>query len=616
VLADLGTEFDRQRIALVSLSTTLATNALVEGQGAQVAVILIGFDDEMAARTQLTSALPDAPVIRIAGGHDHGGEEVCPLDTAALETALEAIQSRVQSYAVAAQYSVRNPDHERRAQQLIQKRTGCPVTASCDLCDALDGPRRALTAAFNTRIITLIMALIEAVQIVLHKNEIDAPLMIVKGDGSITTAKDIIDSPIETILSGPAASVIGARFISELADFIIADIGGTTTDVAIVRNGWPALNERGSKVGGYRTLVSAIDMQTIGLGGDSEVVVDYRGHISLQANRVVPISLLASRWPSTLVRMNADASGTGRGAARFILRPDGHAQDTIATELSDADKQFLDSIGPEPRAWSDVVLRITDLKRVQRLTGRGLLQIAGLTPSDAAHVLDLQSQWSKPAAELACLLSGRDCGLIPANAHSALTDCRQFAQGIFDAVAAASAHIIIERLTGRSFDPRDPLISAVTRGADSLGDLHISLTPKLPLVAVGGPAQVFYPAVGKHLGSQVHIPPGCEVANAIGAAVGMFKTTAVVEITHREEAGYHLHGEQAPVICFEPGEVLSRAQQLARRIAQDKSLAMGGQDLMTEIKIERVDIPDMPGDSGLVSATITAQCLSTPGIGT
>jgi N-methylhydantoinase A/oxoprolinase/acetone carboxylase beta subunit len=407
-------QLSAHQVGLVSLSTTLATNALVEGKGSSVATVLIGFSDDMVKRSKLNDAIPSAQIIRVDGGHDYDGSEYCALDETDLKLKIDALKGSIDAFAVAANYSIRNPGHEKRAKQIIQELTDRPVTASTELSDGLNGPLRALTATFNVRIVSLIIDLVQSVRISMHEHDIDAPLMIVKGDGSIANAESVIDKPIETILSGPAASVIGANFISNLNDFIISDVGGTTTDVAIVRNGWPSLNEKGAMAGGYRTLVRAIDMQTIGLGGDSEVEIDYRGNISLKPNRVVPVSLICDRFPNVIASLQASL-GRGMGLARairFIFLPEGYHKQNLPGGLSEADLQFIEQISIEPKSFDKIVVRASDRARAERLLDRGIIQVSSLTPSDAAHVLGLQSQWSFEGARLACLMLGRSYGLI------------------------------------------------------------------------------------------------------------------------------------------------------------------------------------------------------------
>jgi N-methylhydantoinase A/oxoprolinase/acetone carboxylase beta subunit len=614
ILSQVGDGFDRDEVSLVSLSTTLATNALVEGRGSSVATFLIGFKDAMVGRTGIARAIPNARIIRVAGGHTHDGEEREPLDEATIRSALESTCGSVDAYAVAGHFAVRNPGHENHTRQLIREITGCPVTASCDLSDDLDGPRRALTAALNARIVWLIVTLIAAVRSSLERQGISAPLMIVKGDGSIATAEAVSERPIETILSGPAASVIGARFLSGLSDFIISDIGGTTTDVAIVSGGWPSLCKKGSVVGGNRTLVHAIDMQTIGLGGDSEVEVDFEGRIILKANRVVPISLMGARWPSMLEALRASLdTGVGmRRASRYLVCPEGSDQDSLRSELSKSDLALLQSVEKEPKPYFDLVLRVSDRAGIARLVDRGLVQIVGFTPSDAAHVLGLQSQWSRDAAVAGCMLIGRASGLISNNETQAEVECRGFAQSVFDAVVAKSSHLMLERLCGQHLDASAPLITAVTTGNHRVGDLGITMKSEIPVVAVGGPAAVFYVDVGKRLGVEAVIPERSAVANAIGAAIGMVKARAVVEITKREDGAFNIHHEGDPVVTDTAREALAEARAIAEAEAHRHSVAMGGRDIQVDIEIQRILLPGRDDDEALIAATVVAECTSAP----
>ncbi|MGY8795601.1 MAG: hydantoinase/oxoprolinase N-terminal domain-containing protein, partial [Woeseiales bacterium] len=154
VLSDAGDDFVRDDIGLVSVSTTLATNALVQGQGAAVTAVLIGFDDQMVERTRILDAVPDTNIVRISGGHDHTGFEAEPLDVKSLQRIVTELRDKTDAFTVASMYSVRNPSHEHQAQEIIRELTGRPLTVSSDLSDALDGPRRALTATLNARIIS------------------------------------------------------------------------------------------------------------------------------------------------------------------------------------------------------------------------------------------------------------------------------------------------------------------------------------------------------------------------------------------------------------------------------------------------------------------------------
>src|SRR5690606_4555973 len=121
---------------------------------------------------------------------------------------------------------------------------------------------------------------------------IQAPLMVVKGDGSLIAAEAALASPVETILSGPAASLVGARHLSGETDVVVVDMGGTTTDIALLRDGRPVLASEGATVGGWKTMVEAVAVHTYGLGGDSEVRCDEAGDLVVGPRRAVPLSLL------------------------------------------------------------------------------------------------------------------------------------------------------------------------------------------------------------------------------------------------------------------------------------------------------------------------------------
>ncbi|MEO5614379.1 MAG: hydantoinase/oxoprolinase family protein, partial [Cypionkella sp.] len=284
-------------VALVSLSTTLATNALVEGQGGRVALIFIGFDEGDLERGGLIEALKGDPVVKIAGGHSHAGTEVAPLDLAALEVLLRELGPQVMGFAVAARFATRNPAHEIAIRDLIRAVTGRPVTCSHELSAQLNGPKRALTAVLNARLIGMIDRLVAACERHLAEIGITAPLMVVRGDGALISAAMVRERPIETILSGPAASIVGARWLTGAKDALVSDIGGTTTDVALLRDGLPEIDPQGARVGGFRTMVEAVAMRTSGLGGDSDVHLITEGLLGgmrLGPRRLIPVSLLAS----------------------------------------------------------------------------------------------------------------------------------------------------------------------------------------------------------------------------------------------------------------------------------------------------------------------------------
>jgi len=193
-------------------------------------------------------------------------------------------------------------------------------------------------------------------------------------------------------------------------------------------------------------------------------------------------------------------------------------------------------------------------------------------------------------------------------------DTQKFAQRIFDVMVGKSASLIINQLTGYTFPLDDPLVNAVTHGDFQLNYLSISLKSTIPVVAVGGPAPIFYPQVGERLNVHSVIPHHAEVTNAIGAAIGRIKIRTVIEITSSESGGYHLHHDSKPLFIVDSGEALEQAKHLASAYVEQKALSMGGGSAEINIQVERVDLPDMDRDRSLIAATVIAECLSSPAI--
>ena len=184
----------------------------------------------------------------LAGGHGAHGDEISPLGHSARSSAgFDRVNDEVDAYAVAAQFSVRNAAHELTARQAIRERTGKPVTCSHELSPRLGGPRRAVTTLLNAQLISVTSRFVNAITDAMSTLWISMPRSWWCAATAPWSRADFVSlRPIETILSGPAASVIGARHLAapELGDgsgretsCVIADIGGTTTDIASIRDG-------------------------------------------------------------------------------------------------------------------------------------------------------------------------------------------------------------------------------------------------------------------------------------------------------------------------------------------------------------------------------------------
>ena len=598
---------------MVSVSTTLATNAVVEGHGSSVGVILIGFDAAMVERTGIAKAFPGMPVEVVGGGHDHNGEARVPLDEAALSAALQRMGDKVDAFAVSSTFAVRNAAHELAARERIVAQTGKPVTLSTELSSSLDAPRRALTAALNARLISRVSNLIDAVSRAMAELSIDCPLMIVKGDGTLALAQTVALRPIETVLSGPAASLVGAHWLSGLQSFIMSDMGGTTTDLGILVDGRPRVAQEGAEVGGWRTMVKAIDVRTIGLGGDSEITLAANGLIEVGPQRIVPISLLGQRYPEVLEMLAADLAdveGANSLHGRFVLLPFGAAGAVATTEVTARELEVLQSVQARPLPMQKVATSLSAQRAIASLKRKGLVQVGGFTPSDAAHVLGLQANWSLGAARLAAQLGSRHRDMkFPTPERTA-----DFARDVWAETVRLTGRAILETALGFELGA-DRLAQAVCAGEGTIGLARVSLMPSVPVVAVGGPVKVYYPEVGRRLGCDMVFPTHCEVANAVGAATGVVAQTVTVRVDGDGTGIFLVHSTVGTTQFSDPTAALQAALALARQAAFDAAVRMGAQEPEVKISLKKSLMPNATTDTGLLEAVITAEAIGRPHLG-
>ena len=395
------------QVCLVSLSTTLTTNSVVEGKGSPVAVLLAGYDDKQIKASGLTELLGQECIASLPGGHDAGGYAICALDEEATKAAILHHAPRVSAFAISASFAVRNPAHELQMRAWVQELCDKPVTCGHELASSLGAPRRAMTVALNARMISHVKALIDSVRRTLAQRQIDAPLMIVKGDGSLITADSALNRPVGTVLSGPAASVIGACALSGTRNAIVADMGGTTTDIAVVRDGQPELSVDGALIGNWRPMVEAVKVYSIGLGGDSEVRFLGGKGMAIGPRRVVPLSLLAHQYPHVLSVLERQQGETPHASQiRFALRL--QHDDALISRLPDDELRAWDLLAKGPIDLERSNMEDRPLSRaLARLERKGLAIYTGFTPSDAAHVLGLATHWSTQAAVLGARIWAR-----------------------------------------------------------------------------------------------------------------------------------------------------------------------------------------------------------------
>ena len=573
---------DAADIGLVSLSTTLATNAVVEGVGGRVCLIMIGFDRSALERADLARALGQDRVFFIAGGHNADGSPQTRLDEAAIRSAVSETAGDISAFAVAGHFATRNPDHETRARDLLLALGDAPVTCSHELSSSLGGPRRALTAVLNARLINLLDRLVAATESIMAERGLTCPLMVVKGDGSLLQADYARSRPVETVLSGPAASLAGAAFLAGTRTALVADIGGTTTDIALLQNGAPRLKADGALVGGWQTMVEAADIRTCGLGGDSEVRPVTRGTaggLTLGPRRAVPLSLLATQWPKATDRLAAqlDIAVPMATDGRFVvpLMPHGVPNWLTRSEARLATK----ALETGPVSIADIAGTQLALGAIDRLIARGLLTLAAFTPTDALHVTGDFTEFDHDAAMLGARLMARQKnGMGQPVAESEVDLARQTLAELHrrSGLALMDAALAHDG-AGEAQASTNPLLAGLYRPvADATtGLVDLSLGLRTGLVALGASAGTHYPHVARMMGVDLTVPDHADVAGAVGAAAGTVRQRVVISVTQPAEGRFRIHLPEGPKDLGEMEAALDLARDAAGALATSRAMQAG-----------------------------------------
>ncbi len=588
---DAVLEHSDERIELVSLSTTLATNALVEGEGASVCLLLAGFKPQQTERPELQSIMGSDPAVVVAGGHRADGFEQEPLDHEAVRRAVEEHGPQVSAFAVTSLFAVRNPAHEQAIRDIIRKHSNLPVSCGHELSAKLDAPKRALTAVVNARLIGLLSQLLDATKSIMAERNIDAPLMVVKGDGSLISAAVATTCPVETILSGPAASLVGASHLCGERNALVADMGGTTTDVAELINGSPKIDPNGALVGGHRTMVEAVQIHTYALGGDSEVHYDRESRrYAVGPRRAVPVSLLVHENPQLIdvLRLQADLDYPRTHDAQFALR-----RRSLPPEqkLSSRQQYLWDMLADGPVALSTLFEDQTMDRNLDRLISLGLAIKSTFTPSDACHVLEKQQGWNREAAVLSAQIMNR---YSKQNLGLTWQDDNAFAQHVLDKVSRDAAARLLETALAETLEGKDGQMSlgqralfelALQQPENALLNAQFSLS--VPLVGLGAPVQSYYSDTAALCNTTLEIPEFAEVANAVGAVVGTVRQRAHALITPIDRQSVRVHCGEHQQDFETLDEAAAWCEAHLSKVALQMALEAGAED--PQVSIERDD---------------------------
>ncbi len=537
ILAEVAPE----QIKAFNLATTLATNAIVENKLRPSALVLIGYDKDITEKYHHEKKFGTDIIYQVNGGHDPKGNEAAPFDEAAFCEICDTISSDVEAVAVSSFFSVRNPAHEICARGIISaKRPDIHVTCGHELATELDALKRATTAALNAGLIPIIIELLDSVENVCARFGINVPIMVVRSDGSLVSMDWARVHPIETVLSGPAASAIGACYLAEATTFArgacAVDIGGTTTDIIYLDDrGRPVLGTEGTTVGGHKTLVKSIDIFTFGLGGDSRVRFSKDKELLIGPRRVRSLCSAAADNPEVITCLK-DILAEAVSQEPIVVFRGERGRTTGSFE-----ERILSVLGEGPSTISRLLkgekLLNMGMVQLEEMEKRGLIQFAAFTPTDALAALGRLHKWDCRASELgARILAGGDVESVAGLCNSVCEEVSKL----------AAKNIFVKKLSGQGFDLSRhegsmPLIDFALFSQSSLPPM-IQLKLNTELIGVGAPSWAFIPRTGEILSEAAILPKNSEVAGAVGAAVGTFFLRYSVLITPLPaEGGYRAH---------------------------------------------------------------------------
>jgi len=296
-----------QDIQRVVLSTTLTTNAIVQDKIPDVGMIVSGGPgiDPENFRTH-------SNYYCVSGSIDHRGREIRPIDKDEIQSVAARLKAQgIRHVGVVGKFSVRNPIHETKINRIIRDDFE-KVFLGHQISGNLNFPRRIATTFLNATVYPIHREFYLAVEKSLRKKGLQVPIHILKADGGTMCFEASLDAPGQTILSGPAASIMGAiSFAAPKKETLVLDIGGTTTDMGILLDRVPVLEPLGIQIGRYKTLIRSLKTHSIGLGGDSAVRV-VNGRLQIGPDRDGPAMAYGGAVPTptdALVALNIFKGG-------------------------------------------------------------------------------------------------------------------------------------------------------------------------------------------------------------------------------------------------------------------------------------------------------------------
>jgi N-methylhydantoinase A/oxoprolinase/acetone carboxylase beta subunit len=575
-----------KKVEMIALSTTLATNACVENKGGRAKLLFIGVDKKVVEWVGRDYGLHDAEeIFFLAAKSNSRGEVIQEPDWRSFLNASEGWMKDACAVGVVELDAMdNNAVLERKARDLIVEKYGVPVICGHELSSELNSIKRGSSILLNARLVPLIADFLAATKSALEKRAIAAPVVIVRSDGSLMSDTFAVHRPVETLLCGPAASVMGGMALAGERDSLIIDMGGTTTDVAIIKGGVPRKARDGVQVGKWSTFVRGLFVDTFGLGGDSAVRFDGNGRMTIEPYRLMPLSAAADRWPSVTEKLKRLVSTRKKHPMPlhefFCLVKDISG----SSNYSKREIAFCNALRNGPLILTEAAEAAgTDVYNLEmrRLEEEGVVIRCGLTPTDIMHVRGDFCRFSTEAAKSGAEFVASCTDVSPDSLSDMVYDAMK--KKLYMNIVRVLLEDQYPDLRKHGFGNRlQTLVSEsweMAKNRSHPGFLHFGFNTPAVLVGIGAPIHIFLPDVAKALNTTCIVPESAGVANALGAILGNISATYEVVIKPQYSiegiSGYIVFGQSHNSLVAGKEEAVEIGLNEAKTAARDEAVRRG-----------------------------------------
>ena len=577
----------------VCISTTLATNACIENKGGRAKLFIFGLTNEIMHRFNVKDnyGIPYEVSNCIDLNSSADGLYIEEPDWDEVEKEYGDWIRDAEIIAVSELFStLSGAPNEKKFKKFIEERFGKTCVCANELTSEINAIQRGATALLNARLLPLVQEFVRSVEDEFKNRGCTAPIKVVRSDGSLMSAEFSKSNPVETILSGPASSVLAGKSFTDSPNYVVVDMGGTTTDISIVKDDNPVVMKDGVKIAQWKTSVKGIDVSPYGLGGDTAIRM-YDGEFALDSRRVMPLCAAASMWPEIkdMLRDLLEKKHVNRYPLHevfYLLR----------------EPKSLDNFEPDEirliKALKDGPCMIENLKErcdvdmyhfnSERLESEEIIMRCGLTPTDFMHIKGDYNLYDREASVLASEY------ILFCMGKKEITDedIASLADTAYDLVCHKMYSCIVKTLLAKQYpkqfgDGADEQVSFMIdeawKNRNNVGKNLIDclLSTEFVLIGIGAPIGLFLPTVADAFKTRCIIPQHSEVANAIGALNANVRAIFKVDISQRlsniGKKFYIAHLPEGSEVFDELEDAVARAKVSAEKMAREMARLRGAE---------------------------------------